>query len=109
MITFVVGTTAELIKIAPVYHELGVRGRPSEIWYTGQHVVELPGVLADLDLPEPAVWLVPREGAANLARSSGSLGPSSHVGALCVHGCAPTERGLWFSCTVTRSPLSSAR
>jgi len=70
MITFVVGTTAELIKIAPVYHELGVRGRPSEIWYTGQHVVELPGVLADLDLPEPAVWLVPREGAANLARTS---------------------------------------
>lgn len=69
MITFVVGTTAELIKIAPVYHELDSRERASEIWYTGQHVEELAGVLADLDLPEPTIWLVPREGAVNLART----------------------------------------
>ncbi|WP_454043148.1 UDP-N-acetylglucosamine 2-epimerase [Cellulosimicrobium sp. Marseille-Q8652] len=69
MIAFIVGTTAELIKIAPVHHELGSRGRSAEIWYTGQHVNELPGVLADLHLPEPAVWLVPEEGATNLART----------------------------------------
>ena len=31
---------------------------------------ELPGVLADLDLPDPDVWLVPRSGATNLARTA---------------------------------------
>ncbi|MFC8191176.1 UDP-N-acetylglucosamine 2-epimerase [Cellulomonas sp. NPDC057328] len=68
MIAFIVGTTAELIKIAPVYHELSDRGRDVEIWYTGQHVEELPAALGDLDLPRPAVWLVPERGARNLAR-----------------------------------------
>ncbi|SDD82556.1 UDP-N-acetylglucosamine 2-epimerase (non-hydrolysing) [Sanguibacter gelidistatuariae] len=70
MIAFIVGTTAELIKIAPVYHELVARGRSAEIWYTGQHVNELPGVLGDLDLPAPAIWLVPERGAKNLARTA---------------------------------------
>jgi UDP-N-acetylglucosamine 2-epimerase (non-hydrolysing) len=70
LIAFIVGTTAELIKIAPVHHELAARGRASEIWYTGQHVKELPGVLADLELPAPAVWLVPEQGAQNLARTT---------------------------------------
>jgi len=69
LIAFIVGTTAELIKIAPVYHELLGRGRTSEIWYTGQHVQELPGVLGDLELPEPTVWLVPQASATNLART----------------------------------------
>lgn len=68
MIAFIVGTTAELIKIAPVYHELAARGRGAEIWYTGQHVEELASTLADLDLPRPVEWLVPEEGARNLAR-----------------------------------------
>ena len=68
MIAFIVGTTAELIKVAPVYHELASRGRASEIWYSGQHVDELPGTLADLDLPEPVLWLVPKSKARNLAR-----------------------------------------
>ncbi|MBU4214663.1 MAG: UDP-N-acetylglucosamine 2-epimerase [Actinobacteria bacterium] len=68
MIAFIVGTTAELIKIAPVYHELTSRGRASEIWFSGQHVDELPGTLSDLGLPEPQEWLVPASGAANLAR-----------------------------------------
>ncbi|WP_258726407.1 UDP-N-acetylglucosamine 2-epimerase [Cellulomonas sp. NS3] len=68
MIAFIVGTTAELIKIAPVYHELVGRGRSTEIWYSGQHVEELAGTLADLDLPKPEQWLVPESGARNLAR-----------------------------------------
>ncbi|MET4223517.1 UDP-N-acetylglucosamine 2-epimerase [Oerskovia enterophila] len=70
MIVFIVGTTAELIKIAPVHHELISRGSTPEIWYTGQHVQELPAVLGDLELPDPAVWLVPRESAKNLARTA---------------------------------------
>jgi UDP-N-acetylglucosamine 2-epimerase (non-hydrolysing) len=68
LIAFIVGTTAELIKIAPVYHELRTRGRASEIWYTGQHIEELEATLADLDLPHPQQWLVPAESARNLAR-----------------------------------------
>jgi UDP-N-acetylglucosamine 2-epimerase (non-hydrolysing) len=68
LIAFIVGTTAELIKIAPVYHELTARGRDAEIWYSGQHVDELAGTLGDLDLPTPHEWLVPVRGARNLAR-----------------------------------------
>jgi UDP-N-acetylglucosamine 2-epimerase (non-hydrolysing) len=68
MIAFIVGTTAELIKIAPVFHELTGRGRATEIWYTGQHVDELSGTLADLRLPAPHEWLVPQARARNLAR-----------------------------------------
>lgn len=68
MIAILVGTTAELIKMAPVHHELRSRGRAVEIWYTGQHVTELEATLRDLDLPAPEVWLVPRGSARNLAR-----------------------------------------
>lgn len=68
MIAFIVGTTAELIKIAPVYHELTERGHVSEIWYTAQHVSELDDTLRDLALPRPAVWLVPETTAENLSR-----------------------------------------
>ncbi|WP_250446052.1 UDP-N-acetylglucosamine 2-epimerase [Actinotalea sp. C106] len=68
MIAFIVGTTAELIKISPVHHELVARGRAVEIWYSGQHVEELAGTLDDLGLPAPQVWLVPRESARNIAR-----------------------------------------
>jgi UDP-N-acetylglucosamine 2-epimerase (non-hydrolysing) len=68
VIAFIVGTTAELIKMAPVFHELTGRGRTCEIWYTGQHVEELGGALQDLDLPEPSEWLVPEAEAKNLAR-----------------------------------------
>jgi UDP-N-acetylglucosamine 2-epimerase (non-hydrolysing) len=68
LIAFIVGTTAELIKIAPVYHELTRRGRAAEIWYTGQHVAELPSTLDDLSLPPVHQWLVRERGARNLAR-----------------------------------------
>lgn len=68
MIAFIVGTTAELIKVAPVFHELTDRGRNCEIWYTGQHVDELAGALQDLELPAPAEWLVPESSARNVAR-----------------------------------------
>jgi UDP-N-acetylglucosamine 2-epimerase (non-hydrolysing) len=68
LIAFIVGTTAELIKMAPVFHELAGRGRNCEIWYTGQHVDELTGTLEDLGLPAPAEWLVPEAGATNMAK-----------------------------------------
>ncbi|MER6869695.1 UDP-N-acetylglucosamine 2-epimerase, partial [Amycolatopsis sp. NPDC000673] len=66
MISFVVGTTAELIKIAPVFHRVAERGAKPEIWFTAQHVDEVADVLLDLKLPEPALWFVPRSQAHNL-------------------------------------------
>ena len=66
VISFILGTTAELIKIAPVYHGILERGVRPKIWFTAQHVDEVSDVLADLNLPEPDVWLVPKEKAHNL-------------------------------------------
>ena len=59
LIAFIVGTTAELIKIAPVFHEIRKRGAEPEIWFTAQHTTEVPDTLADLRLPEPHQWLAP--------------------------------------------------
>jgi UDP-N-acetylglucosamine 2-epimerase (non-hydrolysing) len=66
VISFILGTTAELIKIAPVYHAITERGLTPKIWFTAQHVDEVADVLSDLKLPEPDVWLVPRDKAHNL-------------------------------------------
>ncbi|RJQ77407.1 UDP-N-acetylglucosamine 2-epimerase [Pseudonocardiaceae bacterium YIM PH 21723] len=68
MIAFIVGTTAELIKIAPVYHAIAKRGSTPQIWFTAQHVNEVSNTLRDLGLPEPDEWLVPQETAQNLSR-----------------------------------------
>ncbi|GAA3024458.1 UDP-N-acetylglucosamine 2-epimerase [Actinokineospora globicatena] len=70
MISFILGTTAELIKIAPVYHAIVNRGTKPKIWFTAQHVDEVSEVLADLQLPEPDAWLVPRSKARNLETPS---------------------------------------
>lgn len=59
MIAFIAGTTAELIKLAPVHHELVRRGTRPLLWFTGWHVRSVPSVLRDLELPEPDVWLRP--------------------------------------------------
>ncbi|RSN06089.1 UDP-N-acetylglucosamine 2-epimerase [Streptomyces sp. WAC 05977] len=66
MISFILGTTAELIKIAPVYHGIVERGMRPKIWFTAQHVDEVADVVADLNLPEPDLWMVPRDKAHNL-------------------------------------------
>ena len=41
VISFILGTTAELIKIAPVYHGIAERGMRPKIWFTAQHVDEV--------------------------------------------------------------------
>lgn len=68
MIAFVLGTSAELIKIAPVYRELRTRGAEPAVWFTGQHVAGLTSTLEDLDLPVPTRWLVPQDTAEGLTR-----------------------------------------
>ena len=66
VISFIVGTTAELIKIAPVHHAIAERGVSPKIWFTAQHAGEVGDVLADLGLPEPDLWFVPRAEARDL-------------------------------------------
>lgn len=59
-IAFIAGTTAEVIKLAPVMRALQDRGEDLELWNTAFHVGGLPATLGDLGLAEPAVDLVPR-------------------------------------------------
>ena len=46
---FVYGTTAELIKIAPVYQRIVERGGRPLLWSTGQQAEELPTTTARFD------------------------------------------------------------
>jgi UDP-N-acetylglucosamine 2-epimerase (non-hydrolysing) len=66
VISFVVDTTAELIKIAPVHHALTARGTKPQLWFSAYPVDEIADVLEDLRLPEPDLWLVPRDEARNI-------------------------------------------
>jgi UDP-N-acetylglucosamine 2-epimerase (non-hydrolysing) len=106
LIAFIVGTTAELIKIAPVVHELRAKGAQPEIWFTAQHTTEVPDTLADLGLPDPQVWLAAPSGtgltspkqvpgwAWRIARRTvraradlrDRLGSDGHPGLVVVHG-----------------------
>ncbi len=57
MIVAVYGTTAELIKLAPVLRRLNDRQAPLLTLCTGQHVEQMPALLDDLALPHPNIWL----------------------------------------------------
>lgn len=52
-VAFVVGTTAEVIKVAPIMRAMRDQGRPYQLWNTAQHVDGLRATLDDLDLPQP--------------------------------------------------------
>jgi UDP-N-acetylglucosamine 2-epimerase (non-hydrolysing) len=69
-IAFIAGTTAEVIKLAPLMHALRDEGRPYELWNTAQHVGALRSVLDDLGLPQPDEHLVPVARQTPLVRSS---------------------------------------
>ncbi len=68
MIAFVYGTTAELIKIAPVYQRLVAAGTRPLLWSTGQQAEELPATTARLHLPEPDFHLAEGVGGRSLER-----------------------------------------
>jgi len=57
MIAYVYGTTAELIKMAPILIRLRERRVSVITLCTGQHVRQIPTLLDDLGLPQPDVWL----------------------------------------------------
>jgi UDP-N-acetylglucosamine 2-epimerase (non-hydrolysing) len=67
-IAFIAGTTAEIIKLAPVIRALDERGGGVELWNTAFHVGGLPATLTDLGLPQPAVDLVPSRRQSDVVR-----------------------------------------
>ena len=69
-IVFIAGTTAELIKIAPVMVELDNRGIPYRLWSTAQHIDGVSRTLADLGIRPPDRYLVSGRNRTNIARSS---------------------------------------
>lgn len=68
-IVFVAGTTAEIIKLAPVMQELRSRGVGFRIWSTDQHVSGMHETLDDLDLPRPHRHLVAASRRSHVAAS----------------------------------------
>lgn len=68
-IVFVAGTTAELIKVAPVMRALRDAGRPFRLWSTSQHITGVEESLADLDVPRPDQYFIPAGGRAHITQS----------------------------------------
>ncbi len=67
-IAFIAGTTAEIIKLAPVMRALDERGEEIELWNTAFHVHGLPATLSDLGLALPTHDLVPRSHQKDVVR-----------------------------------------
>ena len=57
MIALVYGTTAELIKLAPIHRRLEALGATPLHWCTAQQYDELPEAARLLGMPEPDIWL----------------------------------------------------
>lgn len=70
MITFILGTTAEYIKVAPVMRLLRSRGVDFQIWATDQHVDGVKEVLSDFGLPAPAAHFVPASRRRTVAKTT---------------------------------------
>lgn len=69
-IAFVAGTTAEVIKLAPVMQELVGRGIGYRLWSTDQHVSGMHETLENLGLPQPDRHLVASGRRSHIARSA---------------------------------------
>lgn len=69
-IVFVAGTTAELIKLAPVMRELERIGQRFELWSTSQHVTGVEGTLADLSIAAPDLHMLREDRRKHITRSA---------------------------------------
>ena len=58
MILVLIGTKAQLIKMAPVIVALGERGLSYDLVLTGQHHETIDDLLSDLNFPDPTAYLV---------------------------------------------------
>lgn len=66
MIAFVYGTTAELIKLAPLHHRLVALGSPPLHWSTAQQFDELLEAARMMHMPAPDVMLAQGAGGHSL-------------------------------------------
>jgi len=66
MIAFVYGTTAELIKLAPIHARLEAIGATPLHWWTAQQAGELPAAAEHLGMPRPDVLLADGVGGRSL-------------------------------------------
>ena len=57
MIALVYGTTAELVKLAPVHRQLSALGARPLLWCTAQQLDELPEATSLLGMPEPDLMI----------------------------------------------------
>lgn len=94
MICTVYGTTGELIKLAPVLTRLRDGGHPFLQATTGQQVQQLPGLLEQLDLPQPDVWLGRGAGGRDLERNRDLPAWLARVGARFARERGPLGRSL---------------
>lgn len=83
MIALVYGTTAELIKLAPLHVRLAALGSPPLHWCTAQQADELPEAIEHLDMPQPDLWLARGAGGRSLQRSTDVLRWLSTVAVTC--------------------------
>lgn len=81
-IAVVAGTTAELIKLAPVLHGITSRGGRYELWNTAQHVDSYASTLQDLGLPPTDVHLVPERRQRQLVSAAQVPGWAARIAAL---------------------------
>ncbi|MEP1727168.1 MAG: UDP-N-acetylglucosamine 2-epimerase, partial [Marinobacter sp.] len=58
MIHILIGTKAQLIKMAPIMKALQERGVPYNFIHSGQHQETMAGILEDFGLPEPDSYIV---------------------------------------------------
>lgn len=68
-ITFIAGTTAELIKVSPVMRELDRLGEPYQLWSTSQHVTGVEESLAGLAVRRPDRHLLAERHRVHVAAS----------------------------------------
>lgn len=70
MIVFVIGTTGELIKIAPVLRRLREVRHPYRLVTTAQQVTQIEPFLAQFGVPGPDLWLARGAGGRDLATNA---------------------------------------
>ena len=66
MIALIYGTTAELVKLAPVHRRLSDRGCIPLLWCTAQQFDELPEATRLLGMPEPDLMIAKGAGGRSL-------------------------------------------
>ena len=86
MIALVYGTTAELIKLAPLHHRLAGLGSPPLHWSTAQQYDELSEAARLMDMPAPDVMLARGAGGHSLRTTTDAVRWLTRVTASAVSG-----------------------